>query len=149
MRVNNYQHPTYSYENDSSYNSPPAPGAPGPFNTQQAPGSNAGSTPTSPYNSYPAGTPQKKSIPARDQTQVPDAILNMASKGSPDKKPWAYAPDMNSIQQQRERVRRRWVNDSDVLYRNLLFNKLIVVYLHLMIIIVLSELWIPCICLYL
>ena len=115
MSTNNYQQPNYNYDTDSSYNSPPAPGAPGPY---KAPGSAPGSTPTSPYSPYPAGNtsnvPQAPpmpvpgaKVPARDQQQVPDAILNMASKGSPDKKPWAYAPDMNSIQQQRERVRRR------------------------------------------
>ncbi len=38
---------------------------------------------------------------------VPDAVLNMASKSAPDKKPWAYAPDAESIKEQRDKVRRR------------------------------------------
>ena len=86
----------------NTYSSPTTPGSSQP-------------TPTSPYSPYsPAqgssgspSYPTSNKVPARDQQQVPDAIVNMASKGSPDKKPWAYAPDMNSIQQQREKVRRR------------------------------------------
>jgi len=38
---------------------------------------------------------------------VPDAVINMASKVSSDKKPFAYVADVNDIRQQRDRVRRR------------------------------------------
>lgn len=56
----------------------------------------------------------KSSAPVPDpkvQPKIPDAILNMATKGGPEKKPWSYAPDLDVIKQQREKVRKRYTNN--------------------------------------
>jgi hypothetical protein len=50
---------------------------------------------------------QQVSSPVVQPAQTPDAVLNIASRTPQDKRPWAYAPDIQSIQQQRQRVQRR------------------------------------------
>lgn len=61
-----------------------------------------------PYSppSHTAG-PGGPQVPQSPTPAVPDAVLNMAARGAPDKKPWAYAPDANALKEQRDRVRRR------------------------------------------
>ena len=44
---------------------------------------------------------------SQSETAMPDAVLNMAAKGPPEKKPWSYAPDMSTLKEQREKVRRK------------------------------------------
>ena len=91
------QFPSSPYNRQTSYGSthsnssgpPGAPDATSPLSGPTSPGSYSHS--------------QKPQAP----TAMPDAVLNMAAKGPPEKKPWSYAPDMNTIQQQREKVRRR------------------------------------------
>lgn len=58
------------------------------------------------YNSM-GNRPSRSGPKATDKPAIPDAVLNMASKGQPDKKPFAYAADMNEIKEHREKVRRK------------------------------------------
>ena len=55
-------------------------------------------------SSYAPKSPAVNSSPAR----VPDAVLNMSARGAPDKKPWAYAPDKQAIEDQSRRIRRKY-----------------------------------------
>lgn len=104
------------------------PAGPG-FNPQspgyvpQSPSYNPAASPTYGMTSPPPGAgPRSRTSsggsggarrPGGDPTSpgshVPDAVLNMASRSAPDKKPWAYAPDADSIREQRDKVRRRFV----------------------------------------
>lgn len=66
------------------------------------------------YNStVPQAPPLPTQAPSYTRSQptppplMPDAVLNMAAKGAPDKKPWAYAPDADMLKEHRDRVRRR------------------------------------------
>lgn len=85
-----------------SYPSPPPPLAPSSY---QSPPISSFSTNQNHYGS-PSGTQSPKMSP-QTPPPMPDAVLNMAARGPPEKKPWAYAPDMSSIQQQREKVRKK------------------------------------------
>ena len=55
-------------------------------------------------SSYAPKSSAVNSSPAR----VPDAVLNMSARGAPDKKPWAYAPDKQAIEDQSRRIRRKY-----------------------------------------
>jgi hypothetical protein len=48
-----------------------------------------------------------RAVAQSPQPQVPDAVINMASRVGKDKKPFAYVADVNDIQAQRDRVRKR------------------------------------------
>ena len=50
---------------------------------------------------------QKMSPKVPEKPAIPDAVLNMAAKGGSDKKPFAYAADMDEIKQHRDKVRRK------------------------------------------
>ncbi|KAK2158690.1 hypothetical protein LSH36_165g01052 [Paralvinella palmiformis] len=90
------------YGRQNSYPSPPVPQSP-----SHPPGAPAPPAP-GPYYGAPKAPASPITPPApRPQPVIPDAVLNMAAKGEPDKKPWSYAPDMESIKEQRDKVRRR------------------------------------------
>jgi len=92
------------YGRQNSYPSPPVPQSP-----SHPPGAPAPPAP-GPYYGAPKAPASPITPPApRPQPVIPDAVLNMAAKGEPDKKPWSYAPDMESIKEQRDKVRRRSV----------------------------------------
>ncbi|CAD5124111.1 DgyrCDS12413 [Dimorphilus gyrociliatus] len=55
----------------------------------------------------PKDKPKSPISDNRVQHKIPDAILNMAASKGSDKKPWSYAPDLDVIKQQREKVRKR------------------------------------------
>ncbi len=109
---------------NNAVTSPTSHGVPNSTSPPGAPDYSYGSpkSPISPYNAYPGptspmspgispgGPPQRAPPlpkPAPQQHVMPDAVLNMAARGAPDKKPWSYAPDINTIKEQRDKVRRR------------------------------------------
>ena len=86
-----------------------------PYNRQTSYGSsysNSGAPPGAPDIHSPLSGPASPgsysdSQKSQSQTAMPDAVLNMAAKGPPEKKPWSYAPDMSTLKEQREKVRRK------------------------------------------
>ncbi len=115
--------PHTNYNRQTSYGSvhsnasgpPGAPGATSPISGPSGPTSPGSytspgysspgySSPLSFHKDSPGSSLTKTHQP---QTAMPDAVLNMAAKGPPEKKPWAYAPDMSTLKEQREKVRRR------------------------------------------
>ena len=47
--------------------------------------------------------------PVAEKPQMPDKVVNMAAKSGSDKKPFSYAPDVGSLTEQRDKVRRKYV----------------------------------------
>lgn len=88
------QSPGSNFDRQTSYGSTHSGGPPGAPDVHSPV-----SGPTSPGSYTQVQKPQ--------QPQMPDAVLNMAARGPPEKKPWSYAPDMSTLQEQREKVRRK------------------------------------------
>ncbi|KAK2179226.1 hypothetical protein NP493_504g03021 [Ridgeia piscesae] len=56
---------------------------------------------------YGSRSVASRRTPVQSPEVMPDAVLNMAAKGGPEKKPWSYAPNTDMLQEQRNRVRRK------------------------------------------
>lgn len=67
---------------------------------------NSTGPPGAPGHSGPT-SPGSDKTPSSQGAAMPDAVLNMAAKGPPEKKPWSYAPDVSTLKEMREKVRRK------------------------------------------
>ena len=122
LNVSSYTSPTSPYPAPpppQSYHSPTAaPGAPGYHPLANVPPPPAPSLPPAPgqpvsggYSPamYGGGAQRSKRAPppVADKPQMPDKVMTMAAKSGSDKKPFSYAPDVGSLAEQRDKVRRK------------------------------------------
>ena len=98
--------PSFPSPGQNNYGGNASPGSPYGAHTPTSPQYGGSASPG--FGSPRARSPQK-TAPQPKQHVIPDAVINTAAR-NPEKKPFAYMADMESIQAQREKVRRKYVD---------------------------------------